>query len=205
MNRELFEAEVSRVEHIKEDVEVIVKIRSREELQDYVNRGNKVKYLFFWGHQSAGGKVSKSCLSQWYGAPYQCDGLSFMTAEHHMMYQKAMLFGDHNVATKLLAAKNPGEAKALGRQVAGFNQDVWDEHRFGIVVSANIAKFSGNEALRNFLLGTKQRVLVEASPVDKIWGIGMAEDNSACTNPNKWKGCNLLGFALMEVRDQLKK
>lgn len=120
-----------------------------------------------------------------------------------MMYQKAVLFGDNSAAEKLLSASNPGEAKAIGREVLNFDQAKWDQHRFEIVVSANIAKFSSDPELKEFLLNTGNRVLAEASPVDKIWGIGLAEDNPASENPNQWKGANLLGFALMEVRDQL--
>lgn len=120
-----------------------------------------------------------------------------------MMYQKAALFGDHSAVKRLLTASNPGEAKAIGREVLGFDQTKWDQHRFEIVVSVNMAKFSSDPALKEFLLNTGNRVLVEASPVDKIWGIGLAEDHPACENPNQWKGANHLGFALMEVRDQL--
>ena len=120
-----------------------------------------------------------------------------------MMYQKAKLFGDESAASKLLSASNPGEAKAIGREVVGFDESKWVNHRFAIVVKANFEKFSQNIELKEFLLGTNERVLVEASPVDKIWGIGLAEDHTSVENPNLWKGKNLLGFALMEVRDQL--
>jgi ribA/ribD-fused uncharacterized protein len=120
-----------------------------------------------------------------------------------MMYQKALLFNDKVAAQKLLSANNPGEAKSIGREVRGFEQKKWEENRFNIVVSGNFAKFNSNPKLKEFLLNTGKRILVEASPVDKIWGIGLAEDNPACENPNLWKGSNLLGFALMEVRDQI--
>ncbi|MCX4029844.1 NADAR family protein [Spartinivicinus marinus] len=180
-----------------------MKIRSTEELANYVNRGNKVKYIFFWGHQKHKDAVSKSCFSQWYDSPFEKEGNYFLTAEHYMMYRKALLFNDAKAAEILLAASNPGEAKAIGREVKGFEQSLWDAHRFEIVVSGNLAKFSSNSDLKEFLLNTGKRVLVEASPVDKIWGIGLAEENPACKNPNLWKGLNLLGFALMEVRDQL--
>lgn len=180
-----------------------MKIRTREELAEFVNHGNKVKYVFFWGHQKPKSGVLKSCFSQWYDSPFECEGNNFMTAEHYMMYRKALLFGDSEAAQRLLSASNPGEAKAIGREVKGFDQANWDTHRFDIVVSGNLAKFSSNPDLKEFLLNTGNRVLVEASPVDKIWGIGLAEDNPACENPNLWKGANLLGFALMEVRDQL--
>ena len=120
-----------------------------------------------------------------------------------MMYHKAKLFGDNQACERVLGASNPGEAKAIGREVIGFNQELWNEKRFEIVVNANLAKFSQNKELSQFLLSTGNRVLVEASPVDKIWGIGLSQDNPASGNPNTWKGMNLLGFALMEVRDQL--
>ncbi|WP_444930666.1 NADAR family protein [Microbulbifer sp. SSSA002] len=180
-----------------------MKIRSKEALVAHTNHENSVKYLFFWGHQKSTRGISKGCFSQWYDSPYECSGHRFMTAEHHMMYQKAILFSDNEAATKLLSASNPGEAKAIGRQVRGFDQAKWDQFKVEIVVSANLAKFGSNPELKEFLLSTGEQVLVEASPVDRIWGIGLAEDNPACKNPNLWKGENLLGFALMEVRDQL--
>ncbi len=182
-----------------------MKIRNREDLAEYVNHGNRVKYVFFWGHKKPKSGVSKSCFSQWYDAPFECEGNSFMTAEHYMMYRKALLFDDCVAARRLLAASNPGEAKAIGREVKNFNQEKWDACRFEIVVSGNLAKFSCNPELKEFLLNTGNRVLVEASPVDKIWGIGLAEDDPACENPNLWKGANLLGFALMEAREQLSR
>ncbi len=120
-----------------------------------------------------------------------------------MMAEKARLFGDIETLGKIIHAPNPGAAKAFGREVRGFKQDVWNDKRFEIVVAANMAKFSQNEQLKTFLLSTNERVLVEASPVDKIWGIGLAEDAENIENPLTWKGLNLLGFALMEVRSQL--
>ncbi|WP_226648682.1 NADAR family protein [Microbulbifer variabilis] len=178
-------------------------IKSRDQLIDFVNKGNKVKYLFFWGHQEKGKQVSKSCFSQWSDSKFEEEGHHFITAEHYMMYHKAKLFGDSNACKKVLASSNPGEAKSIGRQVVGFNQKIWEENRFDIVVNANLAKFSQNIELKEFLLNTENRVLVEASPVDKIWGIGLAQDSSKAQDPNTWKGLNLLGFALMEVRDKL--
>lgn len=182
-----------------------LKIRTREELIDFVNHRNKVKYVFFWGHQETGGQVTKSCFSQWYDSKFEEEENEFITAEHYMMYHKAKLFGDDSACQKVLSSGSPGEAKAVGREVLGFEQELWNEERFKIVVNANLAKFSQNSELRQFLLNTGNRVLVEASPVDKIWGIGLAQDNPASEDPNAWKGLNLLGFALMEVRDQLIK
>ena len=180
-------------------------IYSKKSLIKAVNEGVKIKYLFFWGHQKNGETVSKSCLSQWYHSPFEKEGNIFLTAEHYMMYGKAKLFGDTNAMKKVLSASNPGEAKAIGRAVNGFDNAMWDEHKFDLVVNANAAKFSSDEAMKSFLLNTQSRVLVEASPVDRIWGIGLAEDDDVASIPNKWKGENLLGFALMKVREQLQQ
>jgi len=180
-----------------------MKIKTKEELTNYVNKGNKVKYLFFWGHQSNGNTISKSCFSQWYPSPFSEGGNNFATAEHYMMYGKAKLFGDTDAMEKALNAKNPGAVKAIGRAVRGFDASIWDANKFDLVVKANLAKFNSSDDLKRFLINTDTRVLVEASPVDKIWGIGLAQDDKAASNPNLWKGENLLGFALMEVRDQL--
>jgi len=180
-----------------------LKIRSIEQLKDHVNSGNKVKYVFFWGHQNKGTDVSKSCFSQWYESSFNDDGVKFLTAEHFMMAEKAKLFGDQVTYEKIINASNPGEAKALGREVKGFVDSIWDQNRFEIVVKGNMLKFSQNEALKEFLVNTGDRVLVEASPVDRIWGVGLAADSQKVENPNLWRGLNLLGFALMEVRDAL--
>ncbi|EML1934832.1 NADAR family protein [Providencia stuartii] len=174
-----------------------------ETLRKQYRAGKKFKYIFFWGHQSKSTLITKSCFSQWYPAAFTVEGHRFASAEHFMMAEKAKLFNDHETREKIIHAPNPSAAKAFGREVRGFNQDIWDAHRFNIVIAANLAKFSQNEALQQFLLNTNERVLVEASPVDKIWGIGLAEDHENIDNPLTWKGLNLLGFALMEVRNQL--
>lgn len=120
-----------------------------------------------------------------------------------MMAEKARLFGDLDSVAEILAAGNPGEAKKLGRAVRNFDEKIWRQNRSRIVVEANLLKFGQNPELAAFLLNTGGRVLVEASPVDRIWGIGLAADNPAAQNPNLWKGLNLLGFALMDVRGRL--
>ncbi len=180
-----------------------MKIRTREELIDYVNHSNPVKYVFFWGHKKPKEGVSKTCFSQWYEASFEIDGVIYQTAEHYMMAEKARLFGDTEAEKKIISASNPGEAKKLGRSVLGFDNNLWLENRFTIVVNANLAKFAQNSELKTYLLGTGSRVLVEASPVDKVWGIGLAVNDAGVDNPNLWKGDNLLGFALMEARSQL--
>lgn len=169
------------------------------------NTGKRLKFVFFWGHQpNKDGSIGKSCFSQWWESEFTVDGITYKTAEHYMMAEKARLFGDESILQKILDCKSPAAAKKLGRQVKGFQNDVWEKERFEIVKKANYYKFSQKEELKQFLLQTKNRILVEASPVDKIWGIGMAVDNEHIENPKEWKGLNLLGFALMEVRDELK-
>lgn len=163
-----------------------------------------VKYLFFWGHQpDRDGSVGKGCLSQWWPAPFTLDGRTFATAEHYMMWGKAMLFGDEDSAERIRAARHPKQAKDLGRGIADFDEQRWVEHRYRIVVAANLGKFDQNPDERNFLLGTGDRVLVEASPVDAIWGIGLAADDPRAQDPATWRGQNLLGRALVEVRAAL--
>ncbi|MEV3961665.1 NADAR family protein [Nocardia sp. NPDC050193] len=179
--------------------------RSVSELIHIVAEGGRVKYLPFWGHHpGSDGSVGAGCLSQWWPAEFTVDGKVFPTAEHYMMWRKAMLFDDGSIAAQVLAAGSPGAAKALGRRIGGFDEELWDLHRFGIVVAGNIAKFGQHEELRRFLLDTGDRVLVEASPVDRIWGIGLAADDPGAADPTGWKGLNLLGFALMETRSALR-
>jgi ribA/ribD-fused uncharacterized protein len=165
-----------------------------------------LKYLLFWGHQpSADGRVTASCLSQWWPAPFEVDGSTYATAEHFMMAAKARLFGDTRIAERIVAASHPHRAKALGRLVTGFDETTWQEHRYDIVVRANLAKFGQHDDLRAFLLGTAKRVLVEASPVDRVWGIGLAATDDRARQPSAWRGLNLLGFALMDVRAELAR
>jgi ribA/ribD-fused uncharacterized protein len=180
-------------------------IRSQAELCDYLKHGGHAKFLLFWGHRPSKDRaISKTCFSQWFEAAFDVGAIRYPTAEHFMMAEKARLFNDNDALQRILLAPNPGAVKAIGREIRGFDDDKWVEHRWSIVVNANFFKFSQNESLRMFLLNTGDRVLVEASPVDCIWGIGLAADDPAAENPTAWKGLNLLGFALMQVRDQLR-
>ncbi|OTG79266.1 hypothetical protein B9T33_12350 [Acinetobacter sp. ANC 5054] len=174
------------------------------DLQEQVQQGQKFKYLCFWGHtQKQKDSVDKSCFSQWFPSPFVIDDVEYKTAEHFMMAQKAKLFADEEIFQKILEANHPNEAKALGRKIQNYQENVWLEHRFDVVVKGNIAKFTQHPELKAFLLNTQERILVEASPVDKIWGIGLATDDEKAEKPLQWKGLNLLGFALMVVRTQL--
>lgn len=173
-------------------------------LIDQFDCRKRLKYIFFWGHQpSANGEITKSCFSQWYTCEFVVDSVKYFTAEQYMMAQKALLFGDNNICDRIMEASHPRQFKALGRKITPFDEKVWNEHKKEIVVQGNLAKFGQNEAFKKFLLNTGNRILVEASPYDKIWGIGMSANEDNIENPHTWKGENILGFALMEVRDML--
>ena len=143
-------------------------------------------------------------FSQWHDAEFELDGIQFNTAEQAMMYHKAKLFGDDEVARRLLGTRHPRKQKALGRQVKGFDEIKWDTHKEEIVCRVNFAKFSQNENLRRKLFQTGNKALVEASPHDTIWGIGLDEENARKTPPEQWPGQNLLGEILTEVREELR-
>jgi ribA/ribD-fused uncharacterized protein len=175
-----------------------------ESLLTAVRRGEHFKYLFFWGHQpSADGRLGASVFSQWWPAPFTVEGEQYRSAEHYMMAEKARLFADANTRARILAASTPAEAKKLGRAVQHFDEQVWQNERFAIVVRGSIAKFASDPQLREYLISTSGKVLVEASPLDKIWGIGMGKDHAHAENPLEWRGLNLLGFALMVARAAL--
>jgi ribA/ribD-fused uncharacterized protein len=176
----------------------------RADLIARLNRGETPEYLFFWGHQPApDGRVTKSCFSQWWVAPFTVDGDRYATPEHWMMAKKAELFGDWDSLTHILAAETAKEAKALGRKVKGYQDERWSSARYGLVVEGNRHKFGQHPDLAAFLIQTGDKVLVEASPVDAIWGIGLDERHADAAHPERWPGDNLLGFALMETRSSL--
>ncbi|TLS41633.1 NADAR family protein [Streptomyces montanus] len=193
------------------------KIESWAALTSEVRAGGRVKYLHFWGHRPRpDGRVGASCLSQWWPSPFTVDGVEYGTAEHWMMAAKARLFQDAEAERRVLAAEHPAEAKKAGRLVRGFDESIWERERFGIVVEGSVHKFAAHAELQAFLLGTGERsetgnppaggwgrVLVEASPVDRVWGIGLAADDERAHDPERWRGPNLLGFALMAARERL--
>ncbi|WP_251095148.1 NADAR family protein [Streptomyces sp. Caat 7-52] len=180
------------------------KIDGLEALISKVRAGDRIKYLYFWGHRPRpDGRVGASCLSQWWPSPFAVDGVRYATAEHWMMAGKARLFGDAEAERRVLAAEHPAEAKKAGRLVRDFDQETWERERFRIVVEGSVHKFAAHADLGRFLLDTGDRVLVEASPVDRIWGIGLSADDAAAAEPERWQGLNLLGFALMEARERL--
>jgi ribA/ribD-fused uncharacterized protein len=150
-------------------------------------------FTFFW----------KSPLSQWQRAPFVVGGVAFTHAEQFMMYAKALLFGDREAASLILEAATPREQQAIGRTVRGFEEAVWVLFREGIVYQANYARFSQNPDQRALLFATRGTTLVEASPHDLVWGIGLAADDPRALDRTQWRGLNLLGQALTRVREAL--
>jgi len=173
-------------------------------LTDRTDSGTVFKFLLFWGHTGkVDNEVDKTCFSQWYPAPFSVEGITYKTAEHWMMAQKALLFDDSRIFDRVIECAHAAEAKELGRNIIGYNDEEWNRRKFAIVKQGNIYKFNQDPKLAAYLLSTGDRVLVEASPVDNIWGIGLAQNNKDAENVHEWRGENLLGFALMEVRDFL--
>lgn len=151
------------------------------------------KYVFFWD----------GVFSQWYPSDFIIDGQKYCTAEQYMMFKKAELFGDTTIAEKIMETELPNEQKALGRKVKNFDPVVWTKHDEKIVYDGSYAKFTQNADLLSELLKTDGSLLVEASPYDKIWGIGMGAVEAARTPPEQWKGLNKLGKILTTVREHI--
>lgn len=155
----------------------------------------KSRYEFFWSNSSP--------FSNWYMSKFEMDDVEFNCAEQAMMYYKAILFNDDEAADKVMKATSPREQKALGRSVKNFDQTVWESKREDIMFDILFAKFSQNEHLKDALLKTGDRILVEASPYDRIWGIGLSEYDVRAADETKWQGLNLLGKTLNRVRETL--
>lgn len=150
-------------------------------------------FTFFWKHR----------LSQWHPARFVVGGIAFNCAEQYMMYAKAMLFGDRDAAGQILVTESPREQQAIGRTVRGFDESVWMLFREGIVFAGNYARFDQNADQRELLFATRGTTLVEASPHDRVWGIGLAADDPRANDRAQWQGLNLLGEALTRVREAL--
>ncbi len=164
-------------------------IKQSEEIM----KNNLEKYTFFYG----------GVFSQWYKSPMYSskEELTFNCAEQYMMFKKASLFNDFDSANKIMRTRYPIEQKKFGRDVKGFDEQLWNEVKMDVVFNGNLLKFSDNKDLEDLLLSTKGTTLVEASPIDKIWGIGLDESTARITPVSKWMGENLLGIVLTDVRD----
>lgn len=151
-------------------------------------------FVFFWGGE----------FSQWFPSKFTVAGKEYSCAEQWMMAEKARAFNDWETLDKILTAKEPRVMKGYGRLVKNYDDEVWSKIRYQVVVKGNLAKFTQNEPLKKILLDTAERDIVEASPHDTIWGIGLGEWNEEILDKSKWRGQNLLGKALMEVRDIIR-
>lgn len=155
----------------------------------------KEDFVFFWG--------SSSPFSNWYKGQFTYALKNFNCSEQYMMWSKAMLFGDYETAIKVMLTRNPREQKALGRLVNGFDQSIWEMNCIDIMVPALVAKFTQDQTCNDALFATIGKEIVEASPYDIVWGIGLAEDDPRAWDKETWQGRNLLGVCLMKTRDIL--
>lgn len=178
-------------------------IYNKSKLIEQFNYGQKIKYVFFW--KPGEDDNSEACLGQWQPSIFNEGADEYTCAEQYMMAEKAVLFDDWEMQEKIIEAATPKAMKDFGQQVRNFDQKIWDKAKYAIVLNGNYLKFTQNEVMMKYLLSTGDRVLVEASPMDIIWGIGHKKDNDKASNPNLWRGQNLLGFALMEVRDEIRR
>lgn len=162
------------------------------------------KYIGFWGHTGKPGVLGNECFSQWYIREFIVDGITYCCMEQYMMAMKAICFDDYDIFRKIMNSANPKDIKALGRRVHNFNSVTWDRVKQDIIRTGNFEKFTQNLDLMNYLVNTGDSVLVEASPYDIVWGIGMRATDPNFYDFRKWRGENLLGFSLMHVRDEIK-
>lgn len=158
---------------------------------------NPDDYVFFWG----------TYMSNFYPAKFVVDGIQYNCSEQYFMKKKQEMFDPTNIdlANQILNETDPKKIKKYGRQVNNFDNNVWDEHRYEIMKQGVYEKFKQNENIKRLLQSTGTKTLVEASPNDRIWGIGLGEVKARVTHPSKWRGTNLLGKVLMEVRNQICK
>lgn len=153
-------------------------------------------YVFFW--------TGKDIYSNFYSYEFAHAGRVFKWAEQAIMYRKAMLFGAHQIAKEIMKAKTPADCKKLGRsREIPFDNEIWEKQKLTIFKEILFDKFK-NQPMKDAILSTGDKELVEASPYDKIWGIGLSADDPACLDKTKWKGLNLLGQVLVDVRNELR-
>lgn len=157
------------------------------------------KFIYFWSNKSKNG-----FLSNWYPSRFLVDGKTYSCVEQYMMGSKALLFGDGESYTKIMATDSPREQKALGRAVRGFDKVKWEQVAREVVYKACYAKFTQNSDLEKALMATGDTILVEASPRDPIWGVGFAENDPRILCRSTWKGLNWLGETLTRVREDIK-
>lgn len=181
---------------------------TKSSIEQEIGTGILKDAVFFWkpGIPEDGlNPTDATCLGQWSVSPFCVDTNQYDCAEQYMMAEKARLFGDDEIEKAIMCSKDPKQIKALGRKVKNFDETIWQQICHTIVLTGNYYKFLQNPSMLQYLLSTENKVLVEASPLDRIWGIGLGAENHAAQNPVQWRGKNMLGFALMEVRDELRR
>ncbi len=177
----------------------------RPSLVRALDEGRTFAFRLFFGHALRVERgLDDAVFSQWFDAPFDVEGVRYATAEHWMMAGKARVFGDGQALERILAAGSPAEAKALGRTVRGFDEATWRAKRSEIVTQGSVHKFGADPARRDYLLATGEAILVEAAPRDTIWGIGLGASHASARDPRRWRGQNLLGFALVSARAILR-
>lgn len=144
-------------------------------------------------------------LSNWHLSNFTVAGVEYSSLEQYMMYRKALCFKDETIAAEILATDDVAKIKALGRRVSNYNDHVWNGMRQVIVYEGLLAKFSQNEECRKALLATGDALLVECAVKDRIWAVGLSMTDPKRLDPKQWQGQNLLGYALMLVREKLRK
>lgn len=155
------------------------------------------EYLFFFQDNTP--------FSNWFIIDFIKDNIKFCCTEQYMMYRKAVLFNDEEAMVKILKTKSPKMHKQYGRKVQNFDEQTWNNNREQIMIDGLYEKFSQNVVLKDYLVNTGDKILVEASPYDKVWGVGLSADNPKIRDSKNWKGLNLLGKSLMVTRDRLKE
>ena len=163
------------------------------------------EYVFFWGHTGKDNVLGKEVFSQWYPTSFQADGRIFSSTEQWMMFQKAVLFADTEIAYQILRESNPAKVKELGRKVSNFDAAKWDKYKYAIVLKGNYLKFTQNRDLLKVMLSFKGKTFVEASPYDKVWGIGLKANDKRALDEKQWQGENLLGKALTKIAEDLSE
>lgn len=142
-------------------------------------------------------------FSQWHYSPFVIDGVEYNCAEQYMMAQKARLFQDASMLKAIMGTDDPSKQKAFGKKVKKFKKPVWEAVARDVVMRGSLAKFTSSSDLLERLLETDGTTLVEASPTDVIWGIGLGEYDPDAKDREKWQGSNWLGQVLTDLRAHL--
>jgi hypothetical protein len=160
-------------------------------------KNDKKSYVYFWSVNDK----EYSCFSQWYPCKFEEDSIWFNCSEQYMMANKALLFGDNDIYDKIMKTSSPKIMKSLGKKVKNFNPKIWNKEKYDIVLCGNMLKFGYDIEMLEILRNTGNSIIAEASPYDNIWGIGMKKQKDL--TEKDWKGTNLLGKILMEVRESI--